>query len=406
MPDNLFDAKFLLRALRHRNYRLFFIGQSVSLVGSWMQMIAMSWLVYRLTHSAFLLGIIGFLSQAPTLFISPFAGALADRWNRKSILVITQILAMGQAFILAALVYTHTIQVWHIVALSALSGFGAAFDAPARQAFIVDIVDNRADLGNAIALNSLLFNGARLVGAPIAGIVIALKGEGACFLLNGLSFFTIIVALYAMRVKIAAPHRQSAIIRDLKEGWRYVVGYPLIRNILFLIALVSLIGMSYMVLMPILAKDILGGGAHTLGFLMGASGFGAVSGALYLASEKNADRLIAQIPSATLVFGIALASLSFSRNLTLSLLLMVLVGFGMITQMVSSNMVLQHITDDDKRGRVMSFYTIAFMGMVPFGSLFGGSIASKIGVPHTLLLSGLACIAGSFLYGGSFRKPL
>lgn len=403
VSENATGLKFILRALRYRNYRLFFIGQLISLTGSWMQIIAVSWLVYRVTNSALLLGLIAFTTQIPIFFISPFAGVLADRWNRRHVLVITQTLAMIQALILAILTFFGIVSLWHIIILSVFMGLVNAFDVPVRQAFIVDMVENKKDLSNAIALNSFIFNGARLIGASIAGILIAIIGEGMCFLLNSLSFLAVIAALLAMKIKPKKIRDTNKhILYELKDGFNYVYSSLPIRSILLLVSLISLVGMSYMIIMPIFAKDILKGGAQTLGFLMGATGLGAVLGAVYLASRKDIHGLEKNIFIATIIFGAGLAAFSFSRFLWLSALLMLCVGFGMMMQVASSNTLLQHLTHDDKRGRVMSFYAIAFMGMAPFGSLLAGTLASSIGAPLTLLISGCSCILGSIIFANKF----
>ena len=389
----------ILRALRHRNYRLFFSGQGISLIGTWMQQIAMNWLVYRLTNSAFLLGVVGFSSRIPTFVFASFAGVLADRWNRHRALVVTQTLSTVQALILAALVLTGIINIWHVILLSFSLGFINAFDIPIRQSFVVDIIERREDLGNAIALNSSLVNGARLVGPSIAGMLIATLGEGICFLLNGISFVAVIVALLAMKIKPDGRGKQNPnVLRGLQEGFSYAFGFAPIRFILLLLALVSLMGMPYMVLMPIFAGKILHGGPRAFGFLLGASGLGALMGALYLASRRSVLGLGKMIVIASGVFGIGLIAFSLSRVFWLSLLAMLLTGFGMMVQMASSNTVLQTIVEEDKRGRVMSFYTMAYMGMVPFGSLLGGGLASLIGAPGTVMLGGATCILGSFLF--------
>jgi len=399
---NLDDPKglqLIFRALHHRNYRLFFGGQGVSLIGTWMQQIAMSWLVYRMTQSAFLLGVIGFLGQIPAFLLSPFAGVLIDRWNRHRILVGTQSLAMIQAFILAFLTLTGTIAIWHIIILALSLGFVNAFDMPTRQAFVVEMVETGEDLGNAIALNSFLFNGARLLGPSIGGILISLLGEGVCFLLNGISFIAVIAALLAMKMtKREIRSKSSHVLQGIKEGFTYAFGFPPIRSLLLLLGLVSLAAMPYTVLMPVFAKNILHGGPHTLGFLLGASGVGALVGAVYLASRKSVLGLGRLIVIALNIFGIGLIAFSVSRVLSLSLLLLAFTGFGMMVQMASTNTVLQTIVEEDKRGRVMSLYTMAFMGMVPFGSLLAGTLASKIGAPGTIMISGLACILGSILF--------
>ncbi|MDD5194654.1 MAG: MFS transporter [Candidatus Omnitrophica bacterium] len=396
--------KFILRALRSRNYRLFFMGQGISLIGSWMQLLAVSWLVYRLTDSAFILGLVAFSSQAPSCFLSPFAGVLADRWNRKYILIVTQGLAAVQALALAILAFSGSIQVWQIVFLSLLMGFINAFDAPVRQAFVIDLVEKEEDLNNAIALNSLIFNSAKLFGASLAGIFLALVGEGMCFLINAFSFLAVIFALVAMKIKVDSRRvKDKHVLRELKEGFLYVVKHPSIRYILMLVTLISVTGMPYMVLMPIVAQKTLAGGAHTLGFLMGASGLGALAAGIYLARRQGVAGLERIIFYAALIFGGGLVAFSFSRSLYISLLLLPLVGFGMITQMVSSNTLLQTLSEHTKRGRVMSFYIIAFMGMTPFGSLFAGGLAAKIGASATILISGLCSIAGALLFGSRLR---
>ena len=392
-------AKFILRALHHKNYRLFFGGQSISLIGTWMQQIAMSWLVYRLTNSALLLGIVGFSSQIPVFLLASIAGVYADRWNRHRILVATQTLSMIQALTLAFLALTGTIHVWQIIALSIAIGVINAFDMPTRQSFIVEIVDKPEDLGNAIALNSFMFNGARLVGPAIAGILIGFLGEGICFLINGLSFVGIIMALLAIKV----PEREKAahtsrLWHDLKEGYSYAFGFAPIRYILLQLGLMSFMGMSYAVLMPIFAKDILHGGPHTLGFLMAASGIGALTGSVYLASRQTILGLGRLIAYASVIFGMGIIAFSFSKILIVSLSMMFLTGFGMIVQIASANTILQSIVEEDKRGRVMSIYTTAIIGMAPIGNLFAGALASLIGAPNTLILSGSACIIGSLLF--------
>jgi MFS family permease len=398
-PDDPKGLKLIFKALSHRNYRLFFGGQGISLIGTWMQQLAMSWLVYRMTQSAFLLGVVGFLGQIPAFLLSPFAGVLIDRWNRHRILVGTQSLAMIQAFILALLTLTGTIAIWHIIILALFLGFVNAFDMPTRQAFVVDMVETGEDLGNAIALNSFLFNGARLLGPSIGGILISVLGEGMCFLLNGISFIAVIAALLAMKMtKREIRSKSSHVLQGVKEGFTYAFGFPPIRFLLLLLGLVSLTGMPYTVLMPVFAKNILRGGPHTLGFLLGASGVGALVGAIYLASRKSVLGLGRLITIALNIFGIGLIAFSISRTLSLSLLFLGFTGFGMMVQMASTNTVLQTIVEEDKRGRVMSLYTMAFMGMVPFGSLLAGSLASKIGAPGTIMISGVACILGSILF--------
>ena len=389
----------IFRALRSRNYRLFFGGQSVSLIGTWMQQIAVSWLVYRMTNSAFMLGVVGFAGQIPTSLLAPVAGVCADRLNRHRILIVTQTLAMIQALMLALLVLTRTVTVWQIITLSVFLGLVNAFDMPVRQAFIVDMIERREDLGNAIALNSTIFNGARLLGPSIAGLLIASLGEGLCFLLNGISYVAVIGALSAMRM---APRtravRRTDMVQELREAFSYAFGFAPIRSILLLLGLVSLIGMPYTTLMPVFAKDVFHGGAHTLGFLVGASGIGALVGTMYLASRASVRGLGRLIAISASIFGVGLIAFSLSRVLWFSLLLMLLTGFGMVVHFASGNTVLQTIVDDDKRGRVMSLFTMAVMGAAPFGSLLAGALASQIGAPATLLLCGICCVSGSLLF--------
>jgi len=396
------DFEAMFRALRHRNYRLFFMGQSISLIGTWMQQIAMSWLVYRLTGSAFMLGIIGFLGQIPTLVLSPFAGVIADRHNRRRIVIITQALAMLQALVLAIFVLTGLIQVWHLIALSIFLGLVNSFDMPVRQAFTVEMLEDRDDLGNAIALNSSLFNMARLVGPSLAGVLIAILGEGICFLLNAISYIAVIISLLMMRISassIKVSHRN--VLHGLQEGLVYAYNFSPIRYILLLISLVSVAGVPYMVLMPVFAKDIFHGGPQTLGFLIAMSGVGALTGAAYLAARRSVVGLGRVLAFATGTFGLAIIIFSHSKVLWFSMLVMYAAGFSMIVQAAASNTILQTIVDEDKRGRVMSFYTMALVGMMPLGSLLAGSLASKIGAPNTLLAGGVCCIVGALLF---FRK--
>ena len=395
-PTDVSPWKFAVRALRYRNYRLFFGGQSVSLIGTWMTRIATSWLVYRLTHSAFLLGVAGFSLQIPILLLGPFAGVWVDRLDRHRVLVITQVLSMIQSFWLAVLALTGRITVTDIILLSLFQGAINAFDMPARQAFLVQMVEDRADLSNAIALNSSMVNGARLIGPSLAGIIIATVGEGYCFLIDGFSYVAVIASLLLMHITREQVHAsRKAVLRELKEGWQYVSHFAPIRSILLLLGLVSLVGMPYTVLMPIFAGSVLHGGAHTLGFLMGASGVGALMGALALATRRSVVGLGRVVTITSAGFGLGLVAFSNSRWLPLSLVLMMVTGFCMMTQMASSNTILQTIVDDDKRGRVMSFYSIAFQGSAPFGSLIAGAAASRIGAPHTLTIGGSLCVVGA-----------
>jgi MFS family permease len=389
----------IVRALRHRNYRLFFFGQSISLIGTWMQQIAMSWMVYRLTGSELMLGLVSFAGNVPVIIFAPIAGILGDRWNRHRMLVIIQSLALIQAVILALLVLTDSIVMWEIIVLGVCLGLINAFDMPIRQAYLVEMIEQREDLSNAIALNSSMFNMARLIGPALAGVLIAAVGEGYCFLINGLSYIAVILALFAMKV---APSptlpKPTPLLKGLVDGFRYSFGFPPIRSILLLLILVSVIGMPYMVLMPVIAKTILHGDSHTLGNLVSCSGVGALAGAIWLASRKSVRGLGLVIPIMAGVFGSGLVALSLSRDVRLSMLFMVVTGFGMIVQMAASNTVLQTIVDEDKRGRVMGLYTMSIRGVAPFGSLLGGALASVIGTPQTLLICGLICIAGGLFF--------
>ena len=389
----------IFRSFQYRNYRLFFTGQSISLIGTWIQRIATPWLVYHLTGSTFLLGTVAFAGQIPTLLIAPFAGVMTDRWNRYHILIGTQIAAMIQALALAFLFYTGTIQVWHIVILSMILGCINAFDIPSRQSFVIEMVEKKEDLGNAIALNSSMVNGARLLGPSIAGVLIAFTGEGICFLINGLSYIFVIISLLFMRVtpRKINTNKQS-VLKELKAGFSYVNSSQPIKYVIVLLALVSLMGMPYTVLMPVFAKEILHGDAHTFGFLMGASGIGALAGALYLASRKNVLGFGKIISMSAILFGFGLIAFSFSRSFLISLFLMVITGLGMMLQMAGSNTILQTIVHDNMRGRVMSFYTMAFMGTAPFGSLIAGILADRIGAPKTILIGGISCIFGAVVF--------
>jgi len=395
----LTNFQYVFRALRHRNYRLFFGGQSISLIGTWMQQIAMSWLVYRLTNSVFLLGMVVFLGQLPTFILTPFAGVIADRHNRHHILVATQTLAMLQASVLSILVLTNSIKVWQIIALSMFLGVINSFDIPIRQAFTIEMIENKEDLGNAIALNSSMVNAARLIGPSLAGIIIAALGEGLCFLLNAISYIAVIVSLLAMKIsekkiKSSYPH----VLHGLKEGFVYAFSFAPIKYILILLSLVSLTGMPYQILMPVFAKDIFHGGPQTLGFLMAMAGVGALIGAIYLAGRRSVLGLGKIMVLATGVFGLGLIVFSFSRVLWFSMLVICAAGFAMMVQMAASNTILQTIVEEDKRGRVMSFYTMAFMGMTPFGGLLAGTLASRISAPHTLLFGGVCCILGAVIF--------
>lgn len=362
-----------------------------------MQSVAQSWLVYRLTGSVVLLGLIGFCSQIPVFLLAPFGGAVADRHNRHRILIVTQSWAMLLAFTLATLTLTGNIQIWHLFVIAVGFGLGNAFDIPARQAFAVDMV-GREDLVNAIALNSSMFNGARIVGPAIAGILVAAVGEGWCFLGNAVSYIAVISGLLVMKITPILRRRTGSTFANIAEGFSYVYGTRPVRGLLLLLGIVSLMGMPYAVLMPIFASEYLGGGSDTLGYLMGASGAGALVAALVLASRKHVFGLGRWVGGACGAFGICLVLFSLSRNFWLSALILVPVGFSMMTQMASSNTVVQAMVPDELRGRVMSVYSMMFMGMAPFGSLLAGSLAGWIGAPETVALGGTLCIVASGVY--------
>jgi MFS family permease len=395
--------RHVFRALKYRNYRLFFGGQCISLVGTWMQTVAMSWMVYRLTGSALLLGVAGFASQIPSVLLAPFTGVAADRLDRRRLIIVTQTLSMLQALALGLLSYYGSPQVWQLIALAACLGVVNAFDMPARQAFVVEMVEERADMSNAIALNSSMFNSARLIGPSIAGVCIAALGESACFMLNAASYLAVIAALMAMTPSKSyrgAAHGRSG---EFSAGVAYAAGFPPIRYILLMLALTSLLGMPYAVLMPAYVKDILHGGPRMLGFVMAASGLGALFGALRLAARKHPAGLEKGIPFLGALFGLGLLGLSFSSGFTLSALCLALASYGMVSVMASSNTIIQTLVDDDKRGRVMAIYSVAFMGMAPFGSLLAGWTAQRVGVAHTMTLNGLFVLAASAAFASRMK---
>lgn len=364
-----------------------------------MTRIATSWLVYRLTRSPFLLGLSGFASQAPILFLTPFSGVWVDRWNRHRTLVVTQALSMLQSFALAVLALSGVITVWEIILLALAQGAINAFDMPARQSFVVQMIERREDLGNAIALNSSMVNGARLIGPAIAGMVIAAVGEGYCFLIDGFSYTAVIASLLLMRVPPAPARPASgALSADLREGWSYVTGSPAIRDVLLLLTLISLVGMPYTVLMPIFASRILHGGPHTLGFLMAAAGVGALIAAVTLAMRPSVLGLGRIIVWSAACFGCGLIGLGLSHIVWVSYAVVALAGFGMMRQLASSNTILQTIVPDAMRGRVMAYYAMSFQGLAPFGSLAAGALAAKIGAPETIMIGGAACIAGAVAF--------
>jgi MFS family permease len=387
------------RAMRHRNFRLFFCGQSISLIGTWMTRVATSWLVYRLTGSALLLGVVGFAGQIPTFLLAPLAGVVVDRIDRRKLLVWTQILAMAQSLLMAALALTHRINIWEILVLSIVQGIINALDMPGRQSFMVKMVDGREDLSNAIALNSTMVNAARLAGPALAGMLIAATSEGWCFLIDGVSYIAVVASLLMMRIRQEdAARSASTMLSQLREGWEYVAGSAPIRTILLLFALLSLMGWPFMVLMPLFAAQVLKGGPHTLGFLTGSVGVGSLLCALSMAMRRSVRGLTPLLPIGAGIFGAGLLCFGLSHSLWLSLPMMLVTGFGMMQGMTASNTILQTLVDEKMRGRVMSYHAMAFVGMAPFGSLLAGAMAHAIGAPRTVMLSGGACILGALWF--------
>jgi MFS family permease len=403
-----------LRALVHRNFRLFFAGQSISLIGTWMQQVAMSWVVYLLTRepdagdqdpSAFWLGVVGFASQVPVFFLAPVAGVLVDHWNRHPLIVLTQVLAMAQAFLLAWLTLSDAVTLEWILGMSVVLGLINAFDMPARQAFLSEMIDNPEDLSNAIALNSSMFNAARLVGPALAAALLAAVGAGVCFLANGISYVAVIAALLAMRVspRQALPAKKR-LMHGLREGFVYAFGFAPIRALLLLVGLVSMTAASLTVLLPLIATRLLGGDVGMFGLLTIASGVGALTGAVYLASRRSVLGLGRWIMAAPGVLGLALIGFSLSEVVWLSLPLLTVVGFCIMVHMGASNIVVQTIVDEDKRGRVMALYTMAFMGLAPVGSFLSGYLASHFGSAHAIRVAAAACLAGSLVFALQFKR--
>jgi MFS family permease len=387
------------RALRYRNYRLFFTGQSISLIGTWLTRVATQWLIYRLTGSALLLGVLGFAGQIPTFVLAPLAGVLVDRWDRYRVLIVTQVLAMIQSALLAALALPGVINVWHVLALNAFQGLINAFDMPARQSMVVQMVEDRADLPNAIALNSSMVNAARLLGPAAAGALIAAVGEGWCFLIDALSYVAVITSLLFMRIQpVRRAPRSTHVLHEMLAGFRYARDSTPIRVVLLLLATVSLMGMPFTVLLPVIAREVLGGGPGVLGALTAASGLGALAGALFLASRRTVLGLGRIIFASATTFGLGLVAFSRAGTLWLALPLILVAGAGMMLQMASSNTFLQTIVDEDKRGRIMSLLAMSFFGTVPLGSLFAGTVASRIGAQNTILVGGIVCVAAALTF--------
>ena len=397
-------ASHAWRALKHRNFRLFFGGQSISLIGTWMTRVATGWLVYRLTGSALLLGTVSFAGQIPTFLFAPFAGVWVDRLDRRQVLIWTQAVSMAESLALAGLTLSHHITIHWVIALSVVQGLVNAFDMPGRQAFMVQMVEDRRDLSNAIAINSSMVNMARLVGPSLAGMLIAVSSEGWCFLADGISYIAVIASLLMMRLHVPVVARKpTSTWTEMQVGWTYVSTSVPVRTILLLFAMVSLMGMPFVVLMPIFAARVLHGGPHTLGFLMGAMGVGALISALALAARRSVRGLARMIPIAAVVFGAGLIGFGLSRVFWLSAVTVLIAGAGMMQGMAGSNTIIQTIVPEDKRGRVMSYYTMAFVGMAPFGSLLAGGLAHYLGAQHTVMITGAFCLLGSVWF--TFELP-
>ncbi len=392
------------RALRSRNFQLFFAGQGISVIGTWMTRLATSWLVYRLTNSALLLGVVSFAGQIVSFLLGPFAGVWVERLNRRKLLVWIQAAAAAQSLALAALTLTHRINLWEIIALATVQGVINAFDMPARQSFLVQMVDDRNDLSNAIAMSSALNSGARLIGPAIAGMVIAIYSEGICFLIDGVSYLAVIASLLVMRIQREAAVRHTrTMIEQMRDGWDYIRSFEPVRTTLMLFALISLMGYPFAVLLPVFAAQVLHGGAHTLGWLSAATGVGTLVSALSLAARKSVLGLTRVIQTGTLVLGVALLFFGLSHSLPLSLVMMGFAGFGLMQVASAANMIIQSLVSEDMRARTMSYYTMAFFGAAPFGSLMAGALAHWMGAPLTVMLTGACCLAATLWY--TFRLP-
>jgi len=396
--------KNIFRGLQYRNYRYYFWGQSVSLIGIWIQNIALSWLVYRLTGSAFMLGAVIFALLIPSLIFTPLAGVMADRWNRRKTILATQTMAMIIAFVLSYLVFTDNITVEWILSLTLLNGVFLAFDTPFRQAFVQEMITRPADLGNAIALNSTLYNLARFIGPPLGGVLITLVGEGWCFMINGLSFFAVIIGLLSIKTEGAMQrHKQSSVGHQLIEGFRYAWKLQSLRALLSLLVFCSLFGLPFQALLPLFASDVLDGGASMLGILTGSLGAGALVGALFLASQKSLLVIPALTYRMALLFGAGLAVFALSPYQSLSMAALAATGFGMIVLFNATNTLLQSLADEDKRGRIVAMYSITFMGITPLGSLMAGAIADTVGVPATVFAFSLVCLVSALFFGKKLK---
>ncbi|HEY2459759.1 MAG TPA: MFS transporter [Candidatus Acidoferrum sp.] len=393
---SLLSTRF--RALQHRNFQLFFAGQLVSLIGTWMQTTAQLWLVYKLTNSAALLGVFGFANQIPILVLASVGGYVGDRYNRHRGVIWTQVASMVLAFLLAALTLTHVIQVWHLILVAFLVGVVNAFDVPIRQAFLVQMV-GKEDLPNAIALNSSIFNGARVVGPAIAGFAIAWIHEGWCFFLNGVSFLAVIAALFAMRIaKAEAKPSHGSPFQNFIQGFRYAMSDPAMRPVLLLLSLLSLFGLQYSVFLPVFAKDILHRGARGYGLLLSFAGVGAVLGALHFAARTSYKGLARWVAATSICCSVCLIVFSESRMFWLSSAVLLVVGFAATSQMAATNTIIQNRVPDELRGRVMAVYATMFMGVQPVGSLIAGGFAKRFGAPSTLMVFGVLVLMGSVFF--------
>ena len=414
--EGLSRVQWIFRSLHYRNFKLFFMGQGISLIGTWMQMIAAGWLAYDLTAGepegvrAIWLGVVAFASRIPTFLLAPLAGVFVDRWDRRQLIIITQILAMIQAALLAVLTLMHTITLGQLIVLSFMLGLVNAFDVPARQSFVIEMVDKPRDLNNAIALNSMMVNGARIVGPAIGGVLLKVLGVGFCFLVNAASYVAVIAALLAMRVKPSGRRIATGnILLNLTEGMHYAFGFAPVRNVLILLALVSLSGASYTVLLPVFSQQVLHQGSGLYALLFASAGFGALAGAMFLAMRESVRGLSLWIAMAPAIMGLGLIGLGLSRWVWVSLLVMPVIGFGLLVQMAASNTLIQTLVEDHMRGRVMSLYSMAFMGMVPLGGLLAGLMARLIGAPAAVVVNGLWCVVGSILFFNqlqAFRRQI
>lgn len=392
------------RALNSRNYRLFFIGQFISLIGTWIQNVAMMWLIYKLTNSAFVMGVVMFFNTLPSILVAPFAGVVVDRVNQYKTLILLQVLFGFQYLILALLTLSNHINIFYLILLGVLISTTMAFDMPLRQAFVIQLVDNKKDLNNAISLNSSSFNLARLIGPAIAGVLIAWFGEGICFLCNSLSYIAVIGALLLVKINetVEIKNNTGDFFKEFKEGLKYAAGHKLIKNILIFLTISSFLGMSYPLLMPIFAKDILHGDAQVLGYLMSAVGIGALVASLKMAAKESVDGLSKCLYIGALVLSFGMIGLGFIHYLWLSLFLLFFIGYGMVTIMITSNTLLQHLVENSKRGRVMGLYTIAFISTLPLTNLVAGIMAQKLGVLNTFIIFGLAILMAGLTFREQF----